>query len=206
MKRIIFIALFAIIGLSMNSQAQVRQYYSAGWDVAFPVGNFSDYISDPSLRGFFISGNIFVTKGLSIGFQFGYNSFSENKDRQTYYISDGLAATAASYNYLVTAPLRVGAYYHFNIKDVIEPYVGIGFGINYIDEEMLIQDWEVYDNQWSFLLNPEVGLRIPFGQAPLALGIRCGYNLNFNSFQLFGTEYKNFQSVNLGLSLSYTIK
>jgi outer membrane protein len=206
MKKIIFIMLVALIGLSTNLHAQRRQYYSAGWDVSFPMGSFSDYISDPSLRGAFFSGNIFVTDAVSVGFKFGYNSYHENRGRETYYIDNGLAMTAATYNYAVMAPMQVGGYYHFNVGNMIEPYIGLGLGVNYIDEEIYLQDWEVYDSQWSFLLNPEIGVRISLGETPLALGVRCGYNFNFNSFEAFGTKYDNFQSLNLGLSLSYTIK
>jgi opacity protein-like surface antigen len=208
MKKIIFIMFIALIGLSANSHAQSKQYYSLGWDVSFPTGGFSDFISDPSLRGFAFTGNIFVTDAVSVGFKFGYNSYHENKGRETYNIDNGLAMTAASYNYAVSAPIQVGAYYHFNniLGGVIEPYVGLGLGVNYIDEELLVQDWDVYDSQWAFLLNPEVGVRIPFGELPLALGVRLGYNYNFNSFNALGVDYDNFQSLNLGLSLSYTIK
>ncbi len=206
MKKIIFILLFALIGLSTTLQAQRRQYYSAGWDVGFPMGKFSDFIADPSLRSFFFSGNVFVTDAFSVGFKFGYNSYHENKERATYYIDNGLAMTAASYNYAVTVPMQAGGYYHFNVGGMIEPYIGLGLGLNYINEESLIQDWEIYDNQWTFLLNPELGVRISFGESPVALGIRCGYNYNFNSFEAYGVEYNNFQSLNLGISLSYTIK
>lgn len=206
MKKITIIALLAILGLSTSLQAQKRQYYSLGWDIGFPVGQFSDYISDPSLRGGYFSGNIFVTDAVSLGFKFGYNSYDQNQNRKTYQIQPGLAATAATYNYIVSAPILFGAYYHFNVGGVVEPYVGLGIGVNYIDEETYIQDMEIYDDQWSFLMSPEVGLRVPFGESPVALGVRLSYNANFNSYEALGIEYKNFQSLNLGVSLSYTIK
>lgn len=205
MKKIFAIILFAFVVLTGSLQAQTKQYYSLGWDVGMPVGSFSDYISETSLRGGFFSGNIFVTDAVSIGFKFGYNSYHENTDRQTYYGKDGSAITAASYNYLVSSPMQLGGYYHFNLGS-IEPYIGLGLGINYLSEETIIQDWDVSDDQWAFLVNPEIGLRIPISNTPLAIGVRAGYNFNVNKYEPLGVKYDNFQSVNLGLSLSWTVQ
>ncbi len=210
MKKIIVVALVALMGISTSMQAQRKQYYDVGWDIAQPMGSFSDYISKTSLRGGFFSGNVFMTDAFSIGFKFGYNAFSENVPSQTYYIQDKSgnvkAITAASYNYIVSAPLQVGGYYHFVTDGQIEPYIGLGLGVNYITEETFVQDLDHYDNQWAFLLNPEVGLRYQFRDAPFALKLRAGYNLTFNKYDVWNVEYTNFQSLNIGLSFSWTIQ
>ncbi len=211
MKKIIAVMLFAFISLTTNLQAQTKkQYYDLGWDVAMPMGSFSDYISKTSLRGGFFSGNVFLTDAFSLGFKFGYNSFSENVPSQTYYINNGAnnvtAITAASYNYIVSAPVQVGGYYHFVTNGQIEPYIGLGLGVNYLTEETLMQDLDDADSQWAFILNPEVGIRYQFADSPFALKLRAGYNMNFNKYEVWQQEYTNFQTLNVGLSLSWTIQ
>ncbi len=205
MKKILAVMLLAFLGLTTGLQAQTKQYYNIGWEIGMPLGDFSDYISNTSLRGGFFSGNIFLTDAFSIGFKFGYNSYHENTDRQTYQLGGGRAVTAASYNYLVTAPIQIGGYYHFNAGSV-EPYVGLGIGVNYITTETLVQDLDAYDQDWAFRLNPEIGLRFPIQNTPLALAVKVGYDFNTNSYTVFGKEYKNFQNFNAGISLSWTVQ
>ncbi len=211
MKKIIIIALFALLGVSTTMQAQRKQYYDLGWDVAMPMGSFSDYVSNTSLRGGSFSGNIFLTDAFSFGFKFGYNSFSENVPSQTYYMKVDnnaytKAVTAASYNYLVSAPMVIGGYYHFVTDGQIEPYIGLGLGVNYITEETLVQDLSIYDDQWAFVLNPEIGLRYQFANSPFALKLKAGYNFNVNEYQPWDKKYSNLQTLNVGLSLSWTIQ
>ncbi len=210
MKKIIAITLFALVGIATSSQAQRKQYYDLGWDVAVPMGDFSNYISNTSLRGGTFGGNVFLTEAFSVGFKFGYNSFSENVPTKTYVMTEDngytKVVTASSYNFMVNAPMQVGGYYHFVTDGQIEPYIGLGLGVNYITQETLVQDLDNYDDQWAFLLNPEVGLRYQFKDSPLALKLRAGYNYSFNKYKTWGVEYKNLQTLNIGLSLSWTIQ
>jgi len=206
MKKIFIVVLFAIVGLcTTNLQAQNKQYYNIGWGIGMPIGGFSDYIGDTSLRGGSLSGNVFLTNSFSIGFKFGYNSYHENIDRQTYQMGKGVAVTAASYNYLVTAPMTVGGYYHIDLGSV-EPYFGLGLGLNYITTETLVQDYSDYKYDWAFTLNPEIGLRIPIQNTPLAFRVHVGYNVSFNSYEVWNHKYENFQSLEAGISLGYTIQ
>ncbi len=196
------------LGLSIltNLQAQPKQYYNVGWDIGFPVGSFSDYISSTSLRGGYFSGNIFVTDAVSVGFKFGYNTYHENMPRQTWYMDYGRAVTASSYNYSTQAPIQVGGYYHFKTNEQIEPYVGLGLGVNYITEETLVQDLEIYNDQWAFLMTPEIGLRYQLKNLPVAITVKAAYNHNFNSYTFWGTEYEDIRTFNLGLSIGWNIR
>ncbi len=211
MKKIVVIAFIALLGVTANVQAQKKQNYDLGLDVEMPMGSFSDYVSKTSFRGGVFSGNVFVTDAFSLGFKFGYNSFSENVPSQTYYMETEkgnytTAVTAASYNYLVNAPILVGGYYHFVTDGQIEPYIGVGLGVNYITEETLVQDLSIYDTQWAFAMNPEVGLRYQFKESPFALKLKAGYNFNINEYKVWGQKYSNLQTLNIGLSLSWTVK
>ncbi len=206
MKKYITGLIVLIMCTSANLQAQKKQYYNIGWGIGVPIGDFADYISSTSLRGGYFSGNVFVTDAVSVGFKFGYNSYHENAPRQTHQMGNGTAITAATYNYSVQAPLQVGGYYHFNTSGQFEPYIGLGLGINYITEETLIQDFDFYDDQWAFLLNPEIGIRYQFKNSPVGITARAGYTCNFNSFTLWGIEYKNVQTLNFELLLGCAIR
>ncbi len=206
MKKYIIGLIALTICAFADTHAQTKQYYNIGWGIGVPVGEFSDYISSASLRGGYFSGNVFVTNSVSIGFKFGYNSYYENTPRQTHQMGNGTAITAATYNYSVQAPVKVGGYYHFNTDGQFEPYIGLGLGVNYITEETLIQDFDFYDDQWAFLLNPEIGVRYQFRNSPLGITARAGYTCNFSSFDVWGTEYKNLQTLNFEFLLGWVIR
>ncbi len=203
-----YIVCLIALGLStlVNLQAQTKQYYNIGWEVGIPVESFSDYISSTSLRGGYFSGNIFVADAVSVGFKFGYNTYHENMPRKTWYMPYGKAITAASYNYSTQAPIQVGGYYHFKTNGQIEPYAGLGLGVNYITEETFVQDLETYNDQWAFLMTPEIGLRYQLKNAPIGITLKAAYNLNFNSYAFWGVEYKNIRTLNLGLSIGWAIR
>ncbi len=206
MKKYIVCLITLVLSVLADLQAQTKQYYNLGWEIGIPVGNFSDYISSASLRGGYFSGNVFVTDVVSVGFKFGYNSYHENMPRQTWYMPYGTAVTASSYNYSTQAPIQVGGYYHFKTNGQLEPYAGLGLGVNYITEETLVQDLETYNDQWAFLMTPEIGLRYQLKNVPIGITLKAAYNLNFNSYVFWGTEYDNIRTFNLGLSVGWTIR
>ncbi len=203
-----YIVCLITLGLSIFAglQAQTKQYYNVGWEIGIPVGSFSDYISSASLRGGYFSGNVFVTDAVSVGFKFGYNSYHENMSHHTWHMEHDMAITAASYNYSTQAPIQVGGYYHFKTDGQIEPYAGLGLGVNYITEEVLVQDIEIYDSQWAFLMTPEIGLRYQFKNKPIGITLKAAYNLNFNSYTFWETEHRNIRTLNFGISVGWAIR
>lgn len=205
------VACFAIASLS--AQSYNKQYYSLGWQLTQPLGDFSDFANQFSLRGGYFDGKIFLKENFSVGFGISYAGYNEEKARATYSISDPgtgtvTSVTAAVYNYVVEVPFTVGGYYHFNTtSDNIQPYAGLGIGLNYITEHTIVQDWDLYDDQWAFVMKPEVGMYVPFGtDSPFGFNLKVAYEFNTNKFSTFSKEYKYAQGLNIGIGLSYLIR
>jgi outer membrane protein W len=192
----------------LSAQEYKKQYYTLGWQLTQPVGDFSDFANQFSLRGGYFDAKILLKDNFSVGFGISYAGFNEEKDRTTYRINEGTAVTAAVYNYVVEVPFTVGGYYHFSTPDAnIQPYAGLGLGLNYITEHTIVQDWELYDDQWSFVMKPEIGMYVPFGpESPFGLNLKVSYEFNTNKYTTVEKEYKYLQGVNIGIGVSYLIR
>lgn len=204
MKKI-FLFFIAILSLS-SLNAQNKQYYTAAWDMGFPVGSMKGFISKASMRGGHFSAHYFLNDNVAIGLNLGFNRYYKTLPRQTFYPNPGSAITASSYNYANSIPMTIGGYYHFLQDSPIRPYAGIGIGANYMHERVIIQDTESSSDQWSFMFTPEVGLFIPFGKnCPVGMNISARYNVYTNSFTYNHEKIKPIQNFNLGVGLTYFV-
>ncbi len=208
MKKIYSLLLIICLGIGALS-AQDKQYYTFGWQMTQPLGAFSDFANQFSLRGGYFDGKIFMTDNLSVGFGIAYDGYNEEKPRDTYYFNNSTGAiTAAIYNYVVEVPFTVGGYYHFaSSNSNIQPYAGLGIGLNYITEHTVLQDLDIYNDQWAFLVKPEVGVYIPFNaESPFGFNIKVAYNFNTNKFSTAARDYNYMQSLNIGVGITYMIR
>ena len=81
----VVVASFMLVGAVARAQygseglRQSQTIWALNWEVAGPIGDFKNYVSDWSLRGFSLEGRYLVTKNISVG-----GSFSFNRWEQTY--------------------------------------------------------------------------------------------------------------------------
>jgi hypothetical protein len=87
----------------------------------------------------------------------------------------------------------------------LQAYTGLGIGALSAGEHIIIQDIDVWDNNWGFLLSPEIGLLIPFGADNYwGANITAGYNWSTNKADIGGIRFDNRQSfyMNIGLYMA----
>ncbi|MEG1572429.1 MAG: hypothetical protein RR190_04265 [Bacteroidales bacterium] len=206
MKKIIILFVLSFICI-MGANAQTRQYYTLSWDMGTPIGEFRSFAKNWSLYGGVFSGQIIVGKQCAIGFSFGYHKYYQNKGVETFSPEEGTVITAAAYNYVNDAPLTVGGYYHFTPNNpYINVYAGLGIGLNYIAEHSLIQDMDLYDEQWAFIMAPEVGAFVRLGKkSPVALNVSAKYNVSFNQYIHHLEKLSPYQTLTVGIGLSYIL-
>ncbi len=209
MKKIFsFLLITCLTFGGLSAQGYVKQYYTLGWQMTQPVGDFSDFANQYSLRGGYFDGKFFLKENISIGFNLSYDGFNEEKDRSTYSVGPGTVVTASVYNYVVEVPITFGGFYHFRkTTDMIQPYAGLGIGLNYITEHTIVQDWDIYDDQWAFIVKPEVGMYVPFGAtSPFGFNVKVAYEINTNSLSTSQRDYDYLQAFNIGLGITCLIR
>lgn len=206
MKKIIILLALSLMFV-VDANAQKRQYYTLSWDMGTTIDGYRDFAKTWSLYGGIFSGQILIKNQFAIGFTFGYHKYYENKPTSTFSPSEGTVITAATYNYVNDAPLTVGGYYHFMPDNpYVNVYAGLGIGLNYISEHSLIQDMDLYDEQWAFMMSPEVGAFVRLGKnSPVALNVSAKYNVSFNQYTHQQQKLSPYQTFTLGLGVSYVI-
>ncbi len=94
----------------------------------------TDYVSKTSWRGFSINGQSYITDKVTLGGTMQWNAFYEKYPRDTYELPDG-AVTSTVWAKMYVMPLLVNARYNFKPEGTFRPYVGLGTGAYYIQQE-----------------------------------------------------------------------
>jgi hypothetical protein len=215
MKKI-FITIITVLLFTVTVQSQEKaasgysptSLYTLSWTLSVPLGDFNSFLNNVSPGGGTFAGRYFLKKGLAVGFEFGWNNYYRKYPRGTYYGSDGLAITGIHYTYAFIVPWKVGAYYYFTPSGIADPYVGLSFGGDYMEEHILIQEYDIYKTQWGFTMSPEVGVLIKFGSySHWGANISAQYWFNTNSFSFTDVKtYSLMQGLNFNIGLTYLLR
>jgi len=215
MKRI-FTAIITVLLITLSVQAQEKaasgysptSVYTLSWTLSLPLGDFNSFINNISPGGGAFDGRYFLKKGFAVGFEFGWNNYYKEYPRNTYYGSDGLAITGIHYTYAFIVPWKVGAYYYFMPSGLADPYVGLSLGGDYMEEHIMVQQYDIYKTQWGFMMSPEAGVLVKFGNySHWGANINAQYWFNTNSFSFSGNKTSNImQGLNFNIGLCYILR
>jgi len=166
MKRI-YLALIAIFVMPVTLMAQ-QSMFNINWDISFPVGETSDYISNTSFRGVSFEGRGFVGDQFSVGGWISWDVFKEKKSNETYN-GDGVSVTGTQVRYLNMMPILLTGHYYLGTLDTATPYFGLGLGAIRSLQRTEIGLVAFQNDNWHLGLAPEIGIFIP-----------ANYNMGFN--------------------------
>lgn len=148
------------------------------YSMAFSIGEFNDFISDPSFRGFYMDGRGMINEKISVGGGLGWNVYDQDYPRSTYEFPGG-AITGKKWDYFFFMPLFVNTHYYFTHTGPIQPRVGLSMGGYYTEYEVQMGTFAVTDKLWKYGLTPEVEVYMPFGTSDWGINIRGKYNYVF---------------------------
>lgn len=182
--------------------------YSISYTLGLPMGSFSDFMPTASFAGGTFSGQYFLYKGFAVGFEFGFSNYHQDIYSETYFGKDGIAVTGTQFKYAFIIPWKAGAYYYFLPGSVASPMLGLAMGASYMEEHILIQEFDFDNKQWGFILAPVIGVQVRFGKTShWAAVLSTQYWLNTNSFEFSDTmNYSQLQGFNINLGVSYLLK
>lgn len=196
-KNRIFLTFALIISLSLSSFSQGGGIWNFTWDIGFPMGATSDFISKPSMRGFAIEGRGYVTNSILIGGRIAWNTYYENNGWVTENISETSVIYGYERRYLNILPLMLTGHYEFGYGAVL-PYVGFGVGTYYIESRDYMGVYYAQDKTWHFGVYPEVGIVIPFGSGNTGVNINAKYNYAAKTKDVDAQSW-----ISLGVGFSY---
>lgn len=209
MKKLILLSA-VILGCAAMASAQhntyggndIRQIYTINYQINAPMGSSTNFVSNGSFEGVNINWAYFLTPEIAVGVDLSYNNYHQKIGRKIYRPNENMAINAAQFRYTQAFPIKAQVKYFFSQNRYIKGYAGLGIGALSAGQHIVVQDLGDWDNNWGFLVAPEVGMLIPFGEdSPFGANITAGYNLSTNKSTLGDIEIKNRQSLyfNVGL-------
>lgn len=194
LKYFFTLALITLV-LGANAQSKSNLHYSIG----MPMGDTKDFISKTSWRGVLFEYEKLIQPNIGVGFQFGWNTFYEDKPRGTYPLENG-AITSNQYRYLNSIPLHITGKYYFTGDDSnVRPFIGLGAGTNYMEQRNDNGLYSTVDKGWVMALAPKAGVLFPFSYSA-SLSVSLDYNMTFESSKV---PQQNWLGINVGFSWDY---
>ena len=151
--------------------------FVVNWEIAAPIGDFSNYIEDVSLRGTSLEARSFIRDNLSLGLSFSWNRFDQTFHNLVVPITNG-AASGNVYRYADMFGIRALAHYYLG-RGPLQPYLGVGIGGAWNYAYQQIADLSASQSNFNFVVDPEVGALYWFAKggttAALNLAVRYTY-------------------------------
>lgn len=202
MKNICFLAAALLFSsASVFAQHGMTNLFAGSWEIAFPTNK--DFLTKTSLAGGRLEYRKFVKSNLSVGVGLSWNSFEQYFGTQTYQKPDGsTAVTTDMVRQIYTLPITATAHYYFKPSKHVLPYVGLGIGAQYSEQNAYFNVYGLTSNNWGFVLRPEVGLLVPFNTYWSIL-LAGGYNTSTNKNEDFKIDNLKQWTLNIGLACKF---
>ena len=187
----VVVASFMLVGAVARAQygseglRQSQTIWALNWEVAGPIGDFKNYVSDWSLRGFSLEGRYLVTKNISVGGSFSFNRWEQTYNQISVPIQlTGLngIATGPVYRYADMFALRALVHYYLGqLGDRFQPYLGAGIGGVWDYSYQQIADLSYTQNNFNFIVSPEIGVIITLMTGSTSLGINFAFRYTYTT-------------------------
>jgi len=177
--------------------------YGINWEVSAPIGDFKDFISDWSFRGFSAEARYMMTDRLSLGTAFSWNRWSETNLNGRIDVPNG-NITGPVYRYADAFGIKLLAHYYL-MSGPIQPYVGAGIGGAWSFSFQQAADLANSHDSFDFLVAPEIGVmwQVMRGNRNLHLNVALRYTFTTASLPNKNTDIQWLTLPVVGLAWSY---
>jgi hypothetical protein len=203
MKRMIkgAVLLAAICLTTSGLMAQTGLKLSLNYNVSTPLGtDFKNYINSTSTRGGQGSVMYGFNNGLRAGLQVSVSNYYQKFGRQVYDYGNGTKVSAVLSNTLQTIPILAKGEYSFLKSGAVRPFAGLGAGINLINFEQYVGEFNYTKNYTAAAFSGDAGVLIsPLPNKDVALRLSTSYLLQ--PFNKEGIKNLNAWNVQAGIVL-----
>jgi opacity protein-like surface antigen len=195
---LLFVAL-----IPFNSKAQERRLQlDLNYAVGIPGNSFkNDAIGNTSARGWTANLLYNITDHISVGVGTGYQDFYQKYPRAVYKSGDGDVSAVLS-NSITTVPILAQFQYRLLPGKMVQPYVGVGAGGNFIMFDQYLGEFANSKSSFKFAARPEVGLFVPFRKEGPA-GIHLFGAYNYMPYKMDGVE--NMSNWGAGIGVKFPL-
>lgn len=197
LKIILFAAGVLIAGRGYSQSGGVQGILALSWEVSIPSSN--NFLSKTSTEGGRIEYRKMLNPRISAGLGLSWNSFQQYVSNKTY-SKNGTAITTDMVRQIYTAPITAIFHYYPAVGNkALKPYIGIGLGAQYAEQNAYLNVYEVSDYNWGFVARPEIGTLLRFNRAWAAL-VTFSYNVSTNKNKTFNTSSLQQFGINVGIA------
>lgn len=214
MKKIYTVIILAFLAMGIQAQQPTAMgfkpssYYTFSWVTAFPMGDFHDWVSQPSPAGFDLGGRYMVKNGLTVGWNLAWQRVAKIYDAETYTIPDkGIAINAQNYRFTWMVPFQAVVGYQLMSDKTFSPYLSLGIGGDYMEHHLMIQEYDIYKERWDFSLTPEIGILAKFGAySNWGALVAFNYKWTTNQIEFYQKTSKDLQMLNIKVGIAMIIR
>ena len=201
MKRLIIkTTVFFVVVILVTTTSFAQKFHLAlNYNTATPLSSgLKDYVSKTSFRGF--QGSILynINQQFRLGLQASYNDLYEKYPRQVYKTTNGSDLSAVLTNTMQITPVLVKAEYTMTKDQWIQPYVGLGAGINFVNFSQFYGEFEYNKFSTKAAFSGDLGVLIPFSKTS-HYGARLSTSYNFSPFNEEGIQHIDTWNVQAGI-------
>lgn len=173
---------------------------NVNYTVANPSGSLKDYVEEASWRGWTTNLLYGINDKLSVGLGLGFHDFYQKYPRAVYQLQEGGEISAVLTNSLQTIPVMAAVQYKFVSEGVIQPYMGVGIGGNFIIYNQYIGEFSNSQSNFGFAVRPEAGVYIPVSKRDFGININGIYN--YMPYNKNGLDNLNSWGIGAGVRFS----
>jgi len=198
MKKSIIIILMLAVGLIVSPFVSAQSNTSLLYSVGVPTGALKDHTASMSWRGVTFEWQKFINPDVSVGVNLAYSVFYDDMGFGSY-TNKNATLTGHQYRYNNLFPMAVNGQYHFNAGSTnpLKTYVGLGIGTIYDLRNTDMGMWTIEEQNWHFMVSPEVGLIYDLN---MATGIKFSVRYD-NAFKI--SDADAFGNINLNLGFVF---
>lgn len=187
------------------SQAQERELQlDINYGIGIPSSSFkTDAVDKTSFRGWTANAMYNINNTISVGLGVGYQDFYQKYPRAVYKMAQGQEISAVISNSIQILPILAQVQYRFMPHSMIEPYIGVGAGANFVTFDQYLGEFGSSTSDVKFAVRPEVGLFVPFRKDGPA-GIHLFGDYNYLPYKMNGVD--NLSNWGAGIGVKFPIR
>ena len=197
MKKFSLLLLLIAILTGTHTLAQRRLSMTLNYSVSVPTSGFADFIEKTSFRGWNAKLLYRINEPISVGATVGFQDFYEKNERAVYKDEDGYDISAVVSNSIQTIPVLATFQYKMPGVSVIQPFVALGVGANFILHSQYLGQFSNDDTKIGFAARPELGFFIPFRKESDA-GVNVSGAFNFMPYKQNNLDNLHNIGINVG--------
>lgn len=186
------------VAAGLNAQ----DFFYISWNPQIPTSE-TQWISDAATSSFKVGYRAFPgnSNRFSIGVDVNATTFAQYLPTETF-VSGNNTLTTDYFNYIYQYGFTASGQYYWPLGEGEHffPYAGIGLGANFNEYTRYYNIYDETDNNWGFLVRPEVGMLVRFGgrRAP---GILAGVHYDWSTNRSEQFNYENFSALGFQLGV-----